>query len=119
MVVNFMLRVTLIALVIIFNGIVLLVLKRKKIETKYALLWITSSLLLLLSALFPNILDKLSYILGFEVASNMIFLFGFFILLYINFILTLIVSKQRKNIMTLIQEVSVLKYRFEHEVEKK
>lgn len=116
---NIMLRATLIVIVVIFNIIVLSVLKKKKIETKYALLWILSSALLLLSALFPNMLDKLSYILGFEAASNMIFLFGFFILLYINFILTLVISKQRKNIVTLIQEVSVLKYRFEHEVEKK
>lgn len=116
---NNMLRITLIAIVMIFNLIILSILKRKKIETKYAFLWIFSSILLLIIALFPYMFNKLSFLLGFEATSNMIFLFGFFILLYINFILTLIISKQKKNIVTLVQEISVLKYRFDYEVKKK
>jgi hypothetical protein len=59
--------------------------------------------------IFPGIVFKLSNIAGFEEASNMIFLLGFFFLFYVSFIITTSISIQNEKIKTLIQEVSLLK----------
>ena len=59
--------------------------------------------------IFPNIIFELSKFAGFEEASNMVFLLGFFFLFYISFIITTSVSIQNEKIKTLIQEVSILK----------
>ena len=78
---------------------------------KYSLVWIFSSLLILLIALIPNVFSWLSTILGFMTMSNMVIGIFIFILLMITIVLTVIVSGQRKKITLLIQEVSILKKR--------
>ena len=79
-------------------------LKNKKLSMRYGSFWI-----FLLLLMFPSILFKISSIVGFEVASNMIFLIGFFFLFYIIFILTISISVQNEKIKLLIQELSLLK----------
>ncbi|MEG0034930.1 MAG: DUF2304 domain-containing protein [Bacilli bacterium] len=116
---NIELKITLLVVVLILIILVLNTLKNKNIMTKYALLWIISSFVMLIAVIFPNIFESISKILGFETTSNMIFLFGFFILLCISFSLTLIISKQKKEMVNLIQQVSILNYRFENEVKKR
>ena len=61
------------------------------------------------AVLFPELFINLSDFFGFEAASNMIFLIGFFFLFYIIFILTTNISVQNEKIKLLIQEVSLLK----------
>jgi hypothetical protein len=102
----FLLLVTLIFLVVVYNYVV-----KRKLLLKYALLWIMFSIMLLISITFPIILVKVSDFIGVEVTSNMVFLVGFLVLLFINFMLTSIVSYQKAGIVNLAQEVSILKKR--------
>lgn len=113
------LRFTLLIIVILLVIMVLNELKKKAIMTKYALLWILSSFAMLIAICFPMIFDEISLFLGFEKTSNMIFLIGFFILFCIVFSLTLIISKQKKEIIALIQQISILSYRYETDEKKK
>lgn len=113
------LRFTLLVVVLSLMVMVLTELKKKSIMTKYALLWILSSIAMLISICFPILLEEVSIFLGFEKTSNMIFLIGFFILFCIVFGLTMIISKQKKEIIALIQQVSILTYRYESDEEKK
>ena len=76
---------------------------------RYGSFWIFLLILMSIAVIFPNILINISNFFGFEVASNMIFLIGFFFLFYIIFILTISLSKQKDQIKTLIQEISILK----------
>ena len=78
---------------------------------RYGSFWIFLLILMSIAVIFPNILISISDYFGFEVASNMIFLVGFFFLFYIIFILTISLSKQKDQIKSLIQEVSILKER--------
>ena len=64
---------------------------------------------MMLVVIYPNIIFKISELFGFEKASNMIFLLGFFFLFYIIFILTSSLSIQNNKIKLLIQEISILK----------
>lgn len=112
------LRGTLLIIVVIFMCLILNMIRKKSIHTKYALLWLLSATAMMIAAIFPNLFTLFSQLLGFEATSNMIFLFGFFILLCLCFSMTLIISKQKKELTTLIQQVSLLQYRFEHDKEK-
>ena len=96
-------------------GIILIIrrLKSEKISIRYAVFWIFLLLLLILSVLCSNIYFELSKFLGFETTSNMVFVFGFFFLLYIIFILLINISKLNDKVKTLVQEVSILKERVE------
>lgn len=98
-------------IILLFVQIILIIrtLKKKKMAIKYASLWILIILLMFIATIFPNLLFVISDFFGFETTSNMIFLIGFFFLFYICFIQTLSLSKQKQEIVTLIQEISILK----------
>lgn len=103
------LRFGLIIVALFLLLVVLLQLKKRKIPVRYSLVWITSSFLILLIAILPNLFSKISSLLGFVTMSNMVIGMFIFILLIISLMLTVIVSGQRKKIALLIQEVSMLK----------
>ena len=98
-------------LILLFTFLVLIIKKvnQKGISVRYASLWIVVILLLMLVDLFPNVILHLASLLGFETASNMFFLLGFFVLAYMVFSITIALSKQNEKIKTLIQELSLLK----------
>ena len=97
-------------LILIFQLILIIyTIKKRKMSIRYGSFWIFLLILMSIAVIFPNILINISNFFGFEVASNMIFLIGFFFLFYIIFILTISLSKQKDQIKTLIQEISILK----------
>ena len=109
----FLFLLILLQLVLIIHTI-----KSRKMSMRYGSFWIFILILMSIAVLFPNILINLSNFFGFEVASNMIFLVGFFFLFYIIFILTMSISKQHTTIKNLTQEISILKERVEKNEKK-
>lgn len=105
------LRLGLVIVSLVLLIIVLSQLKKRRIPVKYSLVWMLSSLIILLIAIIPNVFIKLSKLLGFVTMSNLVIAMFIFILLIISLTLTVIVSGQRKKITLLIQEVSMLKSR--------
>ena len=89
--------------------IIIYILRKGKITIKYALIWLTAAFILLLFLIFPNLFILLTNILGFSIGSNMIFAGLIAMLIFINIVLTVIVSGQNNKIRLLIQEVSLLK----------
>ena len=65
-----------------------------------------------ISILFPQILNFICTLLGIELVSNLVFLMGFLILLVLTFVLTIIVSEQKKKIIVLVEEVAIIKKEF-------
>ena len=103
------LKISLIILLVLQLILILNRVKRKKMTMKYAGFWVILVLMMAVLVVFPGFIFKLSKILGFEEASNMIFLLGFFFLFYISFIITTTISEQNEKIKLLIQEISLLK----------
>lgn len=103
------LRVGIIIVGLLIFVITLSTLKKDKMPVKYSLIWLFSSLLILALGLFPNILVSISKIIGFITMSNFVVGIFIFILLMITLFLTVIISKQEKKIVLLIQEISMLK----------
>ena len=100
----FLMSLLILQLILIINRVM-----KKKMTIKYASFWIILIIIMSFIVIFPNIIFELSKFAGFEEASNMVFLLGFFFLFYISFIITTSVSIQNEKIKTLIQEVSILK----------
>ena len=106
---NISLKIFLLVLLLLLLFLIIKTIKSKKLSMKYGSFWIFLIIIMVIIVIFPQLLFKISNIFGFEVASNMIFLLGFFFLFYIIFILTISLSIQNNKIKTLIQEISILK----------
>lgn len=83
--------------------------KKKKLELKYALTWIVASFLFIILSLFPGILYSISALLHIETPVNALFLLTIFFLLIIIFTLTIALSKSSNRIAALTQEIGILK----------
>lgn len=89
--------------------IVLLILKRGRIPTKFALIWLIPAILIILLALFPNLFYFFAKIVGFQTISNVAIGMLFVLLFFIILALTVIIAGQTTKINLLIQEISLLK----------
>lgn len=88
---------------------------RKKLNLKYALLWILAGVIVLIMDIFPGILGKISGFLGIELPINMLFFMGFCFSLLLVFGLTIKVSKISDEVKRLTQELAILKYGIEEQ----
>ncbi len=80
--------------------------RKEALDIKFALPWITVGAVVLLLDLFPGIMNSLVRLLGIELPVNMMFFFGFTLLLL--FSLTVKVSRQSGQLKRLVQEVALL-----------
>ena len=92
---------------IIFSILVLL--RKKKVNIKYSLIWIILFFILLIATIIPGFLVWITHLFGFKTASNLAFSLILAVLVIISITLTVIVSQQDKKIRLLIQEISILK----------
>lgn len=93
----------LIALSVIVNMI-----RKKKLELRYALAWLFVGLGVLILDCFPQLIDWLSKQLGIASPVNMLFFLGFCFSLVIIFVLTVAISRMSIRIKQLAQEVALL-----------
>jgi len=112
------LKIALIFVVLMYIFFILKAVKRKNMRIGYLIFWSITGVILIVALLIPNLVDNISKIVGFEMPINMIFSIAIFIILYLIFNLTNLISKEEKKNTLLIQEISMLKQRVE-ELEKK
>lgn len=83
---------------------------QKRLNLKYALLWIVAGTVVLLMDIFPALSGKAAKLLGVELPINMLFFMGFCFLLLLVFGLTLKVSKMSDEVKRLTQELAILRH---------
>ncbi len=81
--------------------------RKKKLELKYALSWIIAIVFVLVMDCFPVLLTRLSYFLGIWAPVNMIFFLGFCFSLLIIFVLTVTLSRMSERVRKLAQTVAL------------
>ncbi len=97
-----------IALIILISLVALINLIRKnKLDLKYALSWILLGVGILVFDLFPGLTSLLAALLGIDVPVNMLFFLGFCFSLLIIFSLTVAVSRLSKRVTKLTQELAL------------
>lgn len=94
-------------LVLAFIAYILLLIAKKEIELKNVISWLFLSVLTFPIIWIPNILKFFSKILGIQVPSNLLFFLGICFLIYLNFSLTRLVSKQSVQIRLLTQKIAL------------
>ena len=107
------LRTSLIIGSILFFVFIINMVRTKKLELKYALIWILTSLSFIIMSVFPETVFMVARILEVEVAANALFLCIIFLLLLMVFALTVAVSRQAIRTKRLVQELALLKAEFE------
>ena len=112
------LRIALIIITIIYIFMIMKAIKNKKMQISFSTLWIVIGLVLIIAVAIPNMIDNISKLLGFELSVNMIFCAAIFLLFYIVFNFNILLSKENKRNIILIQEISIMKKRIQELEEK-
>ena len=105
--------VDLIAIIYIANLV-----RIKRLELKYALIWFLVGILLLIFDLSPNLLYNLTRALGISLPINMLYFLGFGFVLMIIFTQTIVISNLTRKAKRLTQEVGLLNKRIDNLVER-
>lgn len=105
------LRVLLLIAVCIYFIMVFCLLRRKTLNLKYTLLWLASESVMLILALFPQLLQSFASLVGIYDPMNALFSLIIFCILIILMSLTAIVSKLNRKTKTLIQALALLEKR--------
>lgn len=99
----------LVLLVIVFIGLVVNMVRLRKFEIRYALLWLATSAILLIILIFPQIILSFSTFAGFELASNAVYLIAICFLTVITLALSMALSNSSKRIKILARELAIVK----------
>ena len=96
---------------ILFLVMMVELIRKKKVALKYALLWLLSGVVMLVLAIFPQLLDTMAGLIGVYDPVNALFaiLLCCGLMLMISF--SVIVSGNKKAIVKLTQEISLLENR--------
>ena len=105
------LRVTLSIAVICYFIIILYYLKKRMLELKYTLIWLSAGVVMGIMLIFPDLLEWFRSLLGIESNMNALYMLCFAFIIMILMTLTSIVSRQMLKIRVLIQEISMLEKR--------
>jgi hypothetical protein len=98
-------------IILLFNAYVIHVLRKELLEYQYALMLLGAGLGMLFFAIFPSSLTALSHLLGIGIPLNLIYFAAILFCLLLIFQLIVAVSRMRRSIYELVQEVSILKKR--------
>lgn len=115
---NLKLQIFFIAFALIFLAIVLRYLVIKKLNLKYALVWLLTATMLLVLAIFPKLAIWTAGLIGIQLPVNAIFLFAILFAFVIILTLTAIVSHMNKRVYKITQMQALLEKRV-RELEEK
>lgn len=102
--------------VLIVIGMICIVrtVKKRKIDLRYALVWLLVCVGILVFTVFPKLLELLSDCLGIATPVNMLFFIGFCLSLVILYTLSISTSRLSAKVKVLTQEMAILKYDLEN-----
>lgn len=103
-------RVAFAILFLIFSINVISLVRRGKLLLKYSLLWLFLSFLMLICAVFPGLVYRVSELVGFGIPSNFIFFGTIIILLAIVLSLSVAVSRLLLSVKNLTQRLAILEH---------
>lgn len=112
------LQLVILAAVLIYFIVLLYLLRNKSLSLKYTLLWLFSGALLLIIALFPELLGYFTALVGIQTPTNALFAVVIFCIILILISLTAIVSKQTERIKKLTQALALLEHKVREMEEK-
>ncbi|GEM_PF-4238931 len=104
---NSHLRLLLLAGAVIFLLLTLYYIRQKHLDLYHSIRWFALAVLILVMALVPDEMEKLSRIAGIEVPSNLVFLCMIIFLILTCLSLSASVSRHHARIRTLVQQNAI------------
>lgn len=108
---NFKLQLIIALLILTGLGILINLIRKNKLDLKYALSWILLGAGILVFDLFPGLTSLIAALLGVDVPVNALFFLGFCFSLLVIFSLTVAVSRLSRRVTRLTQELALLERR--------
>jgi hypothetical protein len=94
-------------------GLVVEMLRRKKLREKYAVLWLIVGVVTLVLAAFPRMLNVVAEFVGVQLPSNLLFAMSILMLLGVCLHLSWEISVVEDETRTLAEEVAILRVQVE------
>lgn len=111
---NIRIQIIVSVIVLLALGVIVNMIRQKKLELRYALSWLGVGVAILILDCFPQLITWLSEKVGIASPVNMLFFFGFCFSLMIIFVLTVAVSRMSIRIKELTQELAL----FEKQIDR-
>ena len=105
-------RIKCFIIVVLILGLlkILGLIKKNKLELKYALSWLFLEVGILIITLIPNLLNVISKALGIYNEINMLFFLGFVFIILVIFSLTMSLSRNSERVRKMVQEIALNSY---------
>ena len=104
-------RLILLIGVLLYLLLIIILMRKGRMSLKYSLIWFFSGVVLLICAVFPQVIRFFTRLIGVYSDVNAVFFVGVCFLLLIILSLTSIVSGQSERIRTLVQTQALLEKR--------
>ncbi|MFD1858370.1 DUF2304 domain-containing protein [Aeromicrobium camelliae] len=101
------------AMTVLFIAAVVLMLLRRQLQEKYAVLWIVVGVAMLVLEVSPPLLGWLASVAGVQVPSNLLFFLGITLLLGVSLHLSWELSRAEDEIRRVAEEVTLLRAEME------
>ncbi len=104
---------------ILLLGLMYLVrlIKKRKIDLKYSIVWLLLPIVILVIILIPGLLEWVAAAMGIYDVMNMVFFLGFVFVIAVIFSLTVAISKLADSMRQLTQKVALEEYADRKEIE--
>lgn len=105
---NLRIELLAIAMGLVIGALILELIRKKKLLERYALLWLASTVVLLVISFWRDLLEKIAYLMGVYYAPSALFIIAFFcgMLLMLHF--STVISRLTRQNTVLSQEVALL-----------
>ncbi len=103
------LKIFAIIIIIFYFCIVLNAVHKDKMPIKSSILWFLIGILMFAFILFPEMLIKISKLVGIETISNLLFFCGMICLLILSFDLYRLNNLEKRKSIVLAQEIGIIK----------
>ena len=104
---------------LLFIGLIIELIRKRKIKEEYALLWLFLGLVFLALSIWRKSLEIISYGLGIAYAPAALFLIIIAVLIAILIHFSIAISKLKENNKILIQEIGLVQLEIKNSKEKK
>ena len=104
---NIRIQIIVAVIVLIALCVIVKMIRKKRLELRYALAWLIVGVGILILDCFPSLIDWLAHKLGIASPVNMLFFFGFCFSLMIIFVLTISISRMSIRLKQLAQELAL------------
>ncbi len=112
---GFLTRIRILMVVMSFTVVVITVeaIRRSHLQERYAILWVTTGLIILMTAFFPHILDLFGFLLGTQYVTSVVgIVFTFLLLIAFHFSIAL--SGMQKKQTQIAQRCAILEAKIEY-----